>query len=767
MTNPAARFPVEIRRHLTGRQLPASALRLALIGIGCVILQGCNSGADTQRQPPPAADPDPTPPAGTSGLDTRPSNTTCLAWERPAAGTISLERYTNLSFNSSVAMLQAPGDNSAWYVVQQGGIVKRFTVPDPAAATNFIDLASRVTSGGEMGLLGMAFHPDFPTDNRVFLSYTFRVGTTLASRISAFLSNDNGVTLDPASETILLTLNQPEDNHNGGNIAFGPDGFLYIGFGDGGGGGDGHGPNGNGQRLTTLLGKMLRIDINGATPYQVPTTNPFYNAGNAGDSCPATGRSSGNCPEIYAWGFRNPWRWSFDRGNGDLWVGDVGQGEWEEVNQVTRGGNYGWRCREGAHDYNTAGTALCTGASLIDPVTEYPNTGPDVAVTGGYVYRGPQNTALSGRYIFADYGSGIIRAWIAESASQPRTPTQLLNSGMNIPSFAEGNDGELYVVGFSTLHRIVFQPPSGSGTAPATLSATGCVNPGDPKQPAAGLIPYGINAPFWSDGATKDRWIGLPDGSNITVQSNGDWDFPDSTVLMKNFSVGTRLIETRLFMRHPDGNWGGFTYEWNAQQTDATLVQGGAVRDIGNGQQWIFPSESQCLQCHTSAAGGSLGLETAQLNRNFTYPQTGRTANELFTLNHIAALTPPIVDPAAQPSMPDPADTTASLDSRARAYLHTNCSQCHRPDGPTPSTMDLRYTTALNQTSTCNAPPQSGDLGLGANARLIAPGNATNSLIVNRANRRDANAMPPVGSNQADAAGVALLTQWVNGLTAC
>ena len=148
---------------------------------------------------------------------------------------------------------------------------------------------------------------------------------------------------------------------------------------------------------------------------------------------------------------------------------------------------------------------------------------------------------------------------------------------------------------------------------------------------------------------------------------------------MKNFRVGTRLIETRLLMRHPDGNWGGFTYEWNAQQTDATLVQGGAVRDIGDGQQWIFPSEAQCLECHTSAAGRSLGLETAQLNRNFTYPQTGRTANELPTLNHIGMLTPPITDPATQPTMPDPADTTAPLANRARAYLHTNCSQCHRP----------------------------------------------------------------------------------------
>jgi len=325
----------------------------------------------------------------------------------------------------------------------------------------------------------------------------------------------------------------------------------------------------------------------------------------------------------------------------------------------------------------------------------------------------------------------------------------------------------LYVVNYNSLHRIVFQAPTGGGTVPTSLSATGCVSTSDAKQPASGLIPYAINAPFWSDGATKNRWIGLPDGQNITVQSSNDWDFPNGTVLMKNFTVGTRLIETRLFMRHPnDGSWGGYTYAWNDAQTDATLVTGGTTRDIGNGQHWIYPSEGQCVQCHTNAAGGSLGLETAQLNRDFLYPQTGRTANELFTLNHIQTLTPPITDPSAQPQMPDPTGS-APLNDRARAYLHTNCSQCHRQGGPTPSTMDLRYTTPLAQTNACNAAPQAGDLGLGTGARLIAPGNASASIIVNRVNRRDANAMPPVGSNQVDAAGVALLSEWINGMTGC
>jgi mono/diheme cytochrome c family protein len=191
------------------------------------------------------------------------------------------------------------------------------------------------------------------------------------------------------------------------------------------------------------------------------------------------------------------------------------------------------------------------------------------------------------------------------------------------------------------------------------------------------------------------------------------------------------------------------------------------VRDLGNGQNWIFPSEAQCVECHTQAAGRALGLETAQLNRDFTYPQTSRTANELATLNHISLLTPAIADPTTQPTMPDPGDTSATLANRARAYLHTNCSQCHRPNGPTPSNMDLRYTTALVSTNACNAMPQAGDLGVGANARLIAPGSAANSIVVNRANRRDGNAMPPLGSLQIDTAGVALLTQWINSLTSC
>jgi uncharacterized repeat protein (TIGR03806 family) len=745
-------------------QLNRASLHAALL-FALAFLQGCGGGESTRPNEPPQPPPSNEP----SGLDTRPSNTTCLAWDRPTADdTISVTRYTNLSFSSPIAMLQAPGDSSRWFVVQQGGVVRTFPTNNPTTSTVYIDIDARVDGSGEMGLLGMAFHPDFPQDPRVFLSYT-NEDSGRVSRISSFRTLDNGATIDPGTERVLLTVSQPETNHKGGNIAFGPDGMLYIGFGDGGGGGDQHGNPGNGQRLTTMLGKMLRIDVGpaSATSYTVPATNPFFDAGNPTFHCPAAGSTGANCPEIFAWGFRNPWRWSFDRVNGDLWVADVGQGDWEEVDQVTLGGNYGWRCREGAHDFNTGGTSGCGAGGLIDPVAEYSHA-VGVSITGGFVYRGTQSTNLAGHFLFGDFGSGRIWAWIPESATQPREPTQLLDSGLSISSFGQANDGELYVVDYGgTLHRIQFQSGAVSGSVPQNLSETGCVSASNPQQPAAGVIPYAINAPFWSDGATKDRWLAVPDAQTITVRTDGDWDFPNRSVLMKNFRVGTRLIETRLLMRHPDGTWGGFTYEWNAQQTDATLVEGGADRDIGNGQTWRFPSEAQCLECHTDAANRSLGLETSQLNRDLTYSQTGRTANELATLSHIGLLSPPIADSSASPAMPDPADTSAPLADRARAYLHTNCSQCHRPNGPTPSTMDLRYTTALNATNACNATAQSGDLGIGANARLIAPGSSANSVIVNRANRRDSNGMPPLASNEVDADGVALLTQWIDGLSGC
>ena len=363
--------------------------------------------------------------------------------EDPPPVTLGVQRaFPNLSFTDPVAMLQAPGDSARWFVVEQGGRVMVFNNDSGVVAVDtFVDIVARVASGGEMGLLGMAFHPDFPGNPRVYLSYTNETSGRV-SRISEFKLGVGG-NLDPASEQILLVINQPDTNHKGGNIAFGPDGFLYIGMGDGGGANDQHGTIGNGQLMTTLLGKMLRINVAPAVGYAIPAGNPF-----AGQPlCGSNGNGLQNCPEIYASGFRNPWRWSFDRETGALWLGDVGQGAREEIDRVVRGGNYGWRCFEGM--LPTTNVPCGSELNLLLPLAEYGRS-VGTTVTGGYVYRGTAIPGLAGRYVFGDFGSG--RIWHLATETQPTAQISGgFASGLSIASFAEGNDGELYVVDYGGL----------------------------------------------------------------------------------------------------------------------------------------------------------------------------------------------------------------------------------------------------------------------------------------------------------------------------
>jgi uncharacterized repeat protein (TIGR03806 family) len=731
------------------------ARRFARIAASTLLLAACHRSSDDDAQPPPAA-----------GLDARPSNTTCVAPAKTTAGgtSIQLQRvFPNLSFDQPVAMLQAPGDDTRWFVVQKGGAVRVFSDTANPTASTFITL--NVNSNSEGGLLGMAFHPGWATNRQVFLSFTEL--SPMVSVVARFAIGPNGLTADPATRTNIIRVPQPaEENHKGGHIAFGPDRLLYFGLGDGGGGGD---PYSTAQDTTDLLGSMLRLDVDGGMPYAIPPDNPFASGALCDNRVHTDGTNA--CPEIFAWGLRNPWRWSFDSASvtPDLWLGDVGQGTLEEIDRIERGGNYGWDCREGTSTFGSPASSCSTATGLIPPVHEYGRS-LGFSVTGGYVYRGSALPGLVGTYLFADYGSG--RIWrLVPTGSGGFASEELLDTSLSIASFGQGNDRELYVVDIAGggLHKIVPGAASPAGPpVPTQLSATGCVSPQDPSQPASGLIPYEPAAPFWSDNASKERWLAIPNGTAVAVGADGDFSFPNGTVLMKHFRLNGALVETRLFMRHPDGEWAGYTYEWNAQRTDATLVEGGKTVSIGSpAQDWIFPSGSDCLTCHTAAAGFSLSLEAAQLNHDFTYAATGRTANQLHTLDAITVFATPLGDPALQPSMPDPFDGSASLAQRARAYLHTNCAQCHRPGGVAQISMDLRYSTLLSSTNACGAPPQAGDLGLGGGARIIAPGSAASSVLVSRMSTRDANGMPPLASSAADDAGVALVRQWIDGLTGC
>jgi glucose/arabinose dehydrogenase len=326
------------------------------------------------------------------------------------------------------------GDGSGRLLVNERGGRIRVVQPDGTlGGRDFVDLSGRIEAGGERGLLGVAFHPDFAANGRVFVHYSRRGdGATVISELTASADRSSA---DPASERIILTHDQPFANHNGGQIAFGPDGYLYIGLGDGGSGGD---PFGNAQARDVLLGKILRIDVDGSPApdreYAIPDDNPY-----AGDGVsPGAG-----LPEIWANGLRNPWRFSFDRETGDLYIGDVGQGSWEEIDRQPAdsagGENYGWNIYEGTHC-----SGACDSIPAVAPVAEYSHaSGGGCSVTGGYVYRGSRQPGMVGNYLFSDYCTGTI--WTL-AVGGGLTPLPLAESGLRVSSFGEGEDGEIYVV---------------------------------------------------------------------------------------------------------------------------------------------------------------------------------------------------------------------------------------------------------------------------------------------------------------------------------
>lgn len=342
--------------------------------------------------------------------------------------------YPNLSFTRPVDY-QYPGDGSnRVFVVEQRGVISVFEDDESVSeATTFLDISGPVDDqSNEEGLLGLAFHPDYASNGYFYVDYT--INNPARTRISRFTaSSGNPTQADRDSEKVLLEFEQPYGNHNGGQVSFGPDGYLYIAVGDGGAGGD---PQGNGQNPATLLGSILRIDVDGeenGQPYAIPDDNPF------------AGNDEGYREEIYAYGLRNPWRFSFDPDTDELWVGDVGQNQYEEIDIVENGGNYGWNITEAMHCFEPENN--CDKASVTLPVWEYDHSQGDVSVTGGFVYRGPTLSELEGKYIFADYASGRVWALDNSQAGSPQN-TELLDANFAIASFGVNADDELFVCGF-------------------------------------------------------------------------------------------------------------------------------------------------------------------------------------------------------------------------------------------------------------------------------------------------------------------------------
>jgi glucose/sorbosone dehydrogenase len=350
-----------------------------------------------------------------------------------STGSIALEQMLS-GLSSPVYLTSAHDSSNRLFIVEQGGRIK--VLADGAnSPVVFLDIAPRVISGGERGLLGLAFHPHFRSNRRFFVNYTRSPdGATV---IAEYHASSTAPNVADTPETVLLVIPQPFANHNGGMIEFGPDGYLYIGMGDGGSAND---PGNRAQDINNLLGKILRIDVDrtdGINPYASPADNPFFG--------PIPGSD-----EIYAIGMRNPWRFSFDRLTGDLYAGDVGQNEWEEIDIVRRGANYGWRVMEGLHCNPGISGGVCDSAGLTLPIAEYRHTGGRCSVTGGYVYRGPSSTLAPGTYVYGDFCTGEVFTVINGQQDV------LLDTSLNISSFGEDEAGEIYVVGLGgTIHRLV------------------------------------------------------------------------------------------------------------------------------------------------------------------------------------------------------------------------------------------------------------------------------------------------------------------------
>lgn len=389
--------------------------------------EGAEPTAATEAEVTPATSEEPT-----ATAEAEPTPEASAPFD-PAAISVALEPV-NSNFAEPLVVTHAGDGSGRLFVAEKGG---RIWVLEGSEAlpTPFLDISGSVSTDYEQGLLGLTFEPGRP--ERFYINYTNLQGNTVIARYRT--SSDPNVA-DPVSAEAILTIEQPAANHNGGHLIFGPDGYLWIGMGDGGAAGDRFG---NGQNPDTLLGAMLRIDVSGETGYEVPADNPF-----------ASGE--GGAPAVWAIGLRNPWRYSFDRETGDLWLADVGQNAWEEVNHVPSdapGLNFGWPIIESAHCFSEQN---CSTEGLVVPVTEY-SRDLGISITGGYVYRGSEFPELQGGYFFADFGSGIVWA-IPADAEALMEPTIVLESGVNISSFGEDEAGELYVTAFDgTLYRLVSQ----------------------------------------------------------------------------------------------------------------------------------------------------------------------------------------------------------------------------------------------------------------------------------------------------------------------
>lgn len=709
----------------------------------------------------------------------------------PSFGYTTERTLNNLGFNQPVSIVSVPGETDRLFVLEKPGrIIVVNNLGGTPTSSVFLDIQSIVDdSDNEEGLLALAFHPDYATNGYFYIWYTINLDSSQGNgrhdRLARFTVSTDPNVADDESEQPLITQWDQQWNHNGGEIKFGPDGYLYLSTGDEGGSNDNFN---NGQRIDRdFFSAILRIDVDqrpgSLTPnahpavhpgtYTIPPDNPFIGAtsfnGIAID--PAEVRT-----EFYAIGLRNPWRMAFDPVDGRLFVGDVGQGAWEEIDIIEAGGNYGWPFREG---FNAGpGGSAPAGATLTDPIHHYGHDSQGgLSVTGGIVYRGAQLSQLYGAYLFTDYLSG--RIWALRIDENDNVDVEQIATDNNIVGFAiNPNNGDILLadIGQGSVRRLVYNSTPVGTPFPATLTGTGAFASLATLDPAPGFVAYEPNVSFWSDHATKSRWFGLQgDSETFGFSANDNWTHPTGAVWMKHFDLeltrgdpnSARRIETRFLVKTASGGY-GITYRWNSAQTEATLVdEEGLDEDftINDGgtmttQTWRYPSRAECLTCHTPQSGFARSFNTAQLNRDFDFP--GGAANQLAALEQAGYLSTTIPSPAALPALAPADDSAASLEIRVRSYLEANCAQCHRPGGAALGNWDARFSTPTSLAGLINGALV--DNGGDPLNRVIVAGDEAHSRLLHRIAANGATRMPPLATNERDLEAEQLIFQWIQSL---
>lgn len=733
-----------------------------------------------------------------------------------------------LTFDAPMVVTSAPGETDRLFVAERAGrLIAVSGLSGTPRKSTFLSLTSLLEEGeslrtnSENGFLSVVFHPQYAANGTLFVYFTIRApepqGANDFQRLHRItVANPSASEATIASHEPLLTILDRAGNHNGGDLHFGPDGCLYLSLGDEGGGGDQYDnaryitsqldPPGTPNRVarTGFWGQLIRIDVDNrpgsldpnphaqnseAYPsavhsgtYRIPADNPFIGVTSWHNrSFAATDVRT----EIWATGLRNPFRFSFDPVDGRLFLGDVGQGTWEEVNIVTRGADLGWSWREGAHRYSSPPPPTMppgTGFNPVDPIYEYDHTnnggGNDAviygnSITGGAVYRGTRLPGLYGAYVFADYGSGRIAA-IRETA--PGTWTgERLGSDSGIVDFGyDPRDGDLLFCDLTggMVKRLV---PEVSGTGPPpTLSGVHLFSDTAGLVPNPGVTAYRPAVPSWNDHALTRRWFAVrEEGARITYHADQPWQLPARMVWVQHFDLETergnpataRPLETRILVRTQDDVY-GLSYRWRPDGSDADLVpEGGDEATLTvtvNGepveQTWRFPARGECRTCHTAAGGYALTFNSWQLNTTHVFG--GVEQNQIAALSEAGYFTEPVTGIHHLRPLAPPDDESVSLEWRVRSYLAANCAHCHQPGAPSQGNWDARPGVPTADAGLING-LLVNPLGDPDN-RVAVPGDPGHSMILQRIVADGVPRMPPVAIQQADPGGIALLSQWIS-----